>query len=95
MANFMSNTATANLLMPIAAAVAASMESLASLGGMQGVLVVVAFSASLGMILPVSTPPNSLAYSTGLIESKDMAKTGVILGIVGLLVVYAGAMIIT
>ncbi|GAL07412.1 putative transporter [Photobacterium aphoticum] len=76
MANFMSNTATANLLMPIAAAVAASMESLASMGGLQGVLVVVAFSASLGMILPVSTPPNSLAYSTGLIESKDMAKTG-------------------
>lgn len=76
MANFMSNTATANLLIPIAAAVAASMESLAALGGLQGVLVVVAFSASLGMILPVSTPPNSLAYSTGLIESKDMAKTG-------------------
>lgn len=95
MANFMSNTATANLLMPIAAAVAASMESLASIGGLQGVLVVVAFSASLGMILPVSTPPNSLAYSTGLIESKDMAKTGLIIGLVGLAVVYAGAMILT
>ncbi|GAB3535416.1 SLC13 family permease [Photobacterium alginatilyticum] len=95
MANFMSNTATANLLMPIAAAVAASMESLASMGGLQGVLVVVAFSASLGMILPVSTPPNSLAYSTGLIESKDMAKTGVIIGLVGLIVVYAGALVLT
>lgn len=95
MANFMSNTATANLLMPIAAAVAASMESLASLGGLQGVLIVVAFSASLGMILPVSTPPNSLAYSTGLIESKDMAKAGVIIGIVGLIVLYIGAMILT
>ncbi|MGF1715023.1 SLC13 family permease [Photobacterium chitinilyticum] len=95
MANFMSNTATANLLMPIAAAVAASMESLAAIGGLQGVLVVVAFSASLGMILPVSTPPNSLAYSTGLIESKDMAKTGLIIGLVGLVVVYIGAMILT
>ncbi len=95
MANFMSNTATANLLMPIAAAVAASMESLASMGGLQGVLVVVAFSASLGMILPVSTPPNSLAYSTGLIESKDMAKTGIIIGLVGLAIVYAAALIIT
>lgn len=95
MANFMSNTATANLLMPIAAAIGASMESLASIGGMQGLLVVVAFSASLGMILPVSTPPNSLAYSTGLIESKDMAKTGIIMGIVGLLIVYAAALIIT
>ncbi|NOH81895.1 SLC13/DASS family transporter [Vibrio sp. RE86] len=95
MANFMSNTATANLLMPIAAAIGASMESLASVGGLQGLLVVVAFSASLGMILPVSTPPNSLAYSTGLIESRDMAKTGIILGIVGLCLVYVGALILT
>ncbi|MGF1911846.1 SLC13 family permease [Vibrio kasasachensis] len=84
MANFMSNTATANLLMPIAAAIGVSMQTL----DMQNLLVVVAFSASLGMILPVSTPPNSLAYSTGLIESKDMAKTGLILGIVGLILVY-------
>ena len=95
MANFMSNTATANLLMPIAAAIAVSMESLASMGGLQGVLVVVAFSASLGMILPVSTPPNSLAYSTGLIESKDMAKTGIILGLLGLTLVYLGAFLLT
>lgn len=95
MANFMSNTATANLLMPIAAAIGASMESLASVGGLQGLLVVVAFSASLGMILPVSTPPNSLAYSTGLIESKDMAKTGLIIGVIGLLIVYAATLIIT
>ncbi|MCG7499009.1 SLC13 family permease [Vibrio sp. Of7-15] len=95
MANFMSNTATANLLMPIAAAIAVSMESLASIGGLQGVLVVVAFSASLGMILPVSTPPNSLAYSTGLIESKDMAKTGIILGLLGLALVYLGAFLLT
>lgn len=95
MANFMSNTATANLLMPIAAAIGASMESLASIGGLQGLLVVVAFSASLGMILPVSTPPNSLAYSTGLIESKDMAKTGIIIGVIGLIIVYSATLILT
>ncbi|OBT16400.1 dihydroorotate dehydrogenase [Vibrio sp. UCD-FRSSP16_10] len=95
MANFMSNTATANLLMPIAAAIGASMPSLVSVGGLQGLLVVVAFSASLGMILPVSTPPNSLAYSTGFIESKDMAKTGIILGIVGLALVYVAMFLLT
>ncbi|NNO01315.1 SLC13/DASS family transporter [Vibrio sp. B1-2] len=95
MANFMSNTATANLLMPIAAAIGTSMESLASIGGIQSLLVVVAFSASLGMILPVSTPPNSLAYSTGLIESKDMAKTGLIIGVVGLCIVYTAALLLT
>ncbi|UJF19526.1 SLC13 family permease [Vibrio sp. SS-MA-C1-2] len=95
MANFMSNTATANLLMPIAAAVGASMESLSAIGGLQGLLVVVAFSASLGMILPVSTPPNSLAYSTGFIESKDMAKTGIILGLSGLALVYIAMFFLT
>jgi len=89
MANFMSNTATANLLMPIAAAIGTSMSSLTDVGGLQGLLVVMAFSASLGMILPVSTPPNSLAYSTGLIESKDMAKMGIIMGIIGLTIVYS------
>ncbi|CAM2976601.1 SLC13 family permease [Vibrio rarus] len=95
MANFMSNTATANLLMPIAAAIGASMPSLVAIGGLQGLLIVVAFSASLGMILPVSTPPNSLAYSTGLIESKDMAKTGLILGIFGLILVYIAMFLLT
>lgn len=95
MANFMSNTATANLLMPIAAAIGTSMPSLVTIGGLQGLLVVVAFSASLGMILPVSTPPNSLAYSTGLIESRDMAKIGLIMGVIGLLMVYAALLILT
>ncbi|GAM69748.1 transporter [Vibrio sp. JCM 19236] len=71
------------------------MPGLVAVGGLQGLLVVVAFSASLGMILPVSTPPNSLAYSTGLIDSKDMAKTGIILGVVGLAIVYAAMMILT
>ncbi|EJL6880187.1 SLC13 family permease [Vibrio cholerae] len=88
MANFMSNTATANLIMPIAAAIGTSMSSLEQIGGLQALLVVVAFSASLGMILPVSTPPNSLAYSTGLIESKDIAKTGLVIGGIGLGIVY-------
>jgi len=84
MANFISNTATANLLMPIAAAVATSMDDLSLLV----MLVVVACSASLGMILPVSTPPNSLAYATGLVASKDMARVGLIMGLAGLALVY-------
>lgn len=89
MANFISNTAAANLLMPIAVAVATSMGEVS----MQLILVVVAFSASLGMILPVSTPPNSLAYATGFIEGKDMAKVGIILGVSGLMFLYLGVLI--
>lgn len=89
MANFISNTATANLLMPIGAAVATSTDNLSLLV----MLVVVACSASLGMILPVSTPPNSLAYATGLVASKDMARVGLIIGVAGLSLVYAAILL--
>ncbi|WP_108652221.1 SLC13 family permease [Dongshaea marina] len=88
MANFMSNTATANLLMPIAAAIGSSADSLLPFGGQTSLLVFVALSASLGMILPVSTPPNALAYSSGLIETRDLMKTGIILGGSGLFLIY-------
>lgn len=84
MANFMSHTATANLLLPIFAALGVSVESLTGLGGVTTLILVSAFAASLGMSLPISTPPNALANSTGFVETKDMAKVGVILGIVGL-----------
>jgi len=88
MANFMSNTATANLLMPIAAAVATSLDGLSGGDGVTTLLLIVAVSASLGMILPVSTPPNALAYSTGLIETKDLLKVGAIVGGTGLAILY-------
>ncbi len=85
MANFMSHTATANLLMPIMAALGASMTSLAPLGGQMTLILVVTFAASLGMSLPISTPPNALAHATGNVESSQMAKVGVVLGVVGVL----------
>lgn len=83
MANFMSHTATANLLMPIMAALGASMTSLAPLGGEVTLILVVTFAASLGMSLPISTPPNALAHATGNVQSNQMARVGVVLGIVG------------
>ena len=83
MANFMSHTATANLLMPIFAALGVSMESLTGFGGVTTLILVAAFAASLGMSLPISTPPNALAHSTGLVKTNDMAKVGIIMGIVG------------
>ena len=90
MANFISHTATANLLVPILALVGASISSiLAPLGGVSTLLVGVAIGSSLGMVLPISTPPNAIAASTGMIEQKDMVKTGLIMGIVGLVLGYA------
>ncbi|SMY35833.1 Sodium-dependent dicarboxylate transporter SdcS [Photobacterium malacitanum] len=83
MANFMSHTATANLLMPIMAALGTSMVSLAPLGGEVTLILVVTFAASLGMSLPISTPPNALAHATGHVESNQMARVGVVVGVVG------------
>ncbi|WP_432468918.1 SLC13 family permease [Agarivorans sp. Z349TD_8] len=93
MANFMSNTATANLIMPIAAAVATSLNGLDGDAGITTLLIIVALSASLGMMLPVSTPPNALAYSTGFIETKDLIKVGGIIGATGLSLLYIAMML--
>jgi len=91
MANFISHTATANLLVPILASVGASgavAANLAGLGGGSTLLIGVAIGSSLGMVLPISTPPNAIAASTGMIEQKDMVKTGLIMGVVGLVLGY-------
>lgn len=91
MATFMSHTATASLLMPIMGAVAGSMISSGSMdsAGAIGLLCTVAFASSLGMALPISTPPNALAYATGHVESKGMAITGTILCIIGVILSIA------
>jgi sodium-dependent dicarboxylate transporter 2/3/5 len=88
MGNFMSNTATANLLMPMMATLGVSMSSLAPLGGEVALLLVVTFASSMGIALPISTPPNALAHATGYIKTKDMAKVGVIVGVSGVLLSF-------
>ena len=89
MANFISHTATAALFVPILAIAGSSMEAqLTSLGGVSTLLIGVAVSSSLAMILPISTPPNALADATGFIKQKDMVRTGIIMGVVGLILGY-------
>ena len=87
-ANFLSHTSAANLLLPILATVATAVD-LRAFGGSAALLVGLAISTSVAMILPISTPPNAIASSTGLVETKDMAKMGVIMGLVGLVLGYA------
>ncbi len=87
-ANFLSHTSAANLLLPILATVAAAVD-LSAFGGSSALLIGLAISTSVAMILPISTPPNAIASSTGLVETKDMAKMGVIMGIVGLVLGYS------
>lgn len=85
LSNFISNSATAALLMPILAIVCSAMgDKLDTIGGVGTVLIGVAIAASSAMVLPISTPPNALAYSTNLVEQKDMSKVGIIMGILSM-----------
>lgn len=95
LSNFISNSAAANLIVPILAVVGTALlddptasESFSALGGLKSLIVGVAMCASLAMILPISTPPNALAHSTGIINTKQMAIVGVITGVVGIVLAY-------
>ena len=90
LSNFISNTATAALLIPILTVVCQGMgDKLNVIGGDSTVLIGIAVAASAAMCLPISTPPNAIAYSTGLIEQKDMAKTGILVGLITLVLGFS------
>ena len=89
LSNFISNSATAALLMPILAVVCTAMgDKLEAIGGTPTVLIGVAIAASSAMVLPISTPPNALAYATNLVQQKDMSKMGLIMGLLSMLLGY-------
>jgi sodium-dependent dicarboxylate transporter 2/3/5 len=79
----MSNSASANLLIPLGL-------SLATSGTVDVDPLIVGFmiaiGASLAMALPISTPTNAIAYSSGLIKTGDMARTGILIGVIGLII---------
>ena len=77
-----SNTAVANLMGPIAIATAVSLGF-----SPLPVCVVMALCTSLAFMLPVSTPPNAITYSSGYIPITKMIKAGVILDIIGVFVI--------
>lgn len=90
LSNFIANSSAANLLVPILATVAIAMkDTLAVYGGVTTLLVCVAASTSFAMLFPISTPPNAIASSTGLIKTHDMTKVGLIVGILGIALSYA------
>jgi len=77
-----SHSATANLLVPIGMSLATS-DAVQVSPVLAGVFI--AIGSSLAMPLPISTPPNAIAYSTGEVQTKDMAISGAIIGAVGFL----------
>jgi len=77
-----SNTAAANMIVPVAIAVAqaANVSPLEpALGATLG--------ASMGFMMPVSTPPNAIVYSSGFIPITSMMKYGVLLDVFGYVVI--------
>ncbi|MBO4231479.1 MAG: DASS family sodium-coupled anion symporter [Bacteroidales bacterium] len=77
-----SNTAVANLMGPIAIATAVSLGF-----SPVPVCVVMALCTSLAFMLPVSTPPNAITYSSGYIPITKMIKAGVLLDIIGVFII--------
>jgi sodium-dependent dicarboxylate transporter 2/3/5 len=68
----------------MAVAVATSAKS-----GEVAMVVAVAIGSSLAMSLPISTPPNAIAFASGQIKTRDMALMGGIVGVVGAVLVTA------
>jgi solute carrier family 13 (sodium-dependent dicarboxylate transporter), member 2/3/5 len=82
-ATIMSHTATANLLVPIVAAVGAQSALLVEYGGSRILIASVVAASSLGMALPISTPCNALAYAVGGVSNQQMMKVGLTLSVLG------------
>jgi len=79
-----SNTASANMVVPIALAVAqaAGVNPIEpALGATLG--------ASMGFMMPISTPPNAIVYSSGHVPITAMMKHGIALDVAGFVVIVA------
>ena len=70
--NFMSTTAAASILIPIGATLLPDQTL--------GVCTLIALSVSTSVLLPISTPPNAIAYGTGVLNASDFRPVGFLLG---------------
>lgn len=74
-ANIMSHTATSTVLIPLGIAILIGFETQIS--------IIIGLAASTALLLPVSTPPNAIAYSTGFLKISDFRVGGILVGILG------------
>ncbi|MBV7440276.1 DASS family sodium-coupled anion symporter [Weeksellaceae bacterium TAE3-ERU29] len=86
LSNVMSNTATATILIPIAIILTYNNPIVLP--------IVIGLSASSALFLPISTPPNAIAYSSGLLEQKDFRFGGLIAGVLGPIIICLFTMFI-
>ncbi len=89
LSTFISNSASAALMVPILITVGQGMsDQLAPIGGVTTLVVGLALCASFAMALPISTPPNAIAYSTGLVKTNQMARIGLLVGVISIALAY-------
>lgn len=84
LSTFMSNTATANLLVPIVLALALTVPERAQLA------MLCALGCSFAMAMPVSTPPNAIAFATGEVRASTLFKLGGLVSLFSMLVLIVG-----
>jgi sodium-dependent dicarboxylate transporter 2/3/5 len=87
LSNFMSNTATVSLVLPVAVALMPGRE--------MEMCLILGLSASCALLLPVSTPPNAIAFSTGEIQTRDLRPGGLFIGLLGPAVIIAWVMMVS
>lgn len=80
LSNFMSNTAATTILIPMGVSLLAMVDTDANPIILP---LVIGLSASCALFLPVSTPPNAIAFSTGLIQQSEFRLGGVVIGLLG------------
>ena len=86
-----SNTGSAAILIPVMMALSNQFDPAVTYALVFGV----GLAANCAFMLPVATPPNALVYGTGYIGQKDMIKTGIILNIFSIFVVYTMVTLLT
>lgn len=77
-----SNTATTEMILPILAGLSVSIEI-----NPLFLMLPATISASMAFMMPVATPPNAIIFGTNRLKIADMAKTGLIINLVGALII--------
>ncbi len=85
LSNFMSNTAAANLLVPIATGLA-----LGSQAAQAEMAILVAMGCSIAMAMPIATPPNAMAFATGRIPATSLIRSGGSITLIAMVVILLG-----
>jgi solute carrier family 13 (sodium-dependent dicarboxylate transporter), member 2/3/5 len=89
-----SNTATANLLIPVGVSLAISPEGNIQSYMAKEIAIGIALIASMAMSLPVSTAPNTIAYAQGKLQTQDFFRVGSLLGLIAMILIVAAATIL-